>query len=109
MILGVRPEKMRIERGDATPTGPGHNSVTGIVTDASFFGVSTQYLVRTDWGQELVAFEQNATTMERVRPGETVNLSWDAAHSFGLHGEDDLGAGVEGGILGVGVRETAGA
>ena len=30
-----------------------------VVSDVSFVGVSTQYLVRMPWGQELTVFEQN--------------------------------------------------
>ena len=41
----------------------------GVITDASFIGVSTQYLVRMPWGQELVAFEQNRGLDPGPRPG----------------------------------------
>ena len=52
--VGVRPEKVFIaevsdERDDDINTLPG-----GVVSDVSFVGVSTQYLVRMPWGQELV-------------------------------------------------------
>ena len=52
--LGVRPEKIRLHRvGDAVPDGA--NALTGgRVTDVSFVGVSTQYLLRMPWGQELM-------------------------------------------------------
>ncbi len=46
--VGVRPEKMQISRA-GTPTD-GENAVTGVVTDASYIGVSTQYLVEPAMG-----------------------------------------------------------
>src|SRR6185436_1327360 len=42
--IGVRPEKIRLSETSAD--GPsGHNRLTGVVRDASYIGVSTQYLV----------------------------------------------------------------
>jgi dnd system-associated protein 4 len=35
------------------------NFIEGVVLDASFTGVSVQYLVETPWGQELTIFERN--------------------------------------------------
>jgi spermidine/putrescine transport system ATP-binding protein len=58
-------------------------------------GVSTQYLVATPWGQELIAFEQNMGAAARPAVGETVTVSWEPGHSFGLDGGDDLNAGIE--------------
>ena len=53
--LGVRPEKLHLApAAEAAP--PGTSTSTGVVTDASYVGVSTQYLVRTAWGQELSVF-----------------------------------------------------
>ena len=60
--VGVRPEKIGLQRrGGSRRTAPAGRtgSSGGMVTDASFIGVSTQYLVRTPWGQELMVFEQN--------------------------------------------------
>jgi spermidine/putrescine transport system ATP-binding protein len=67
----------------------------GVVTDASFTGVSTQYLVRLPWGQELVVFAQNLGVGEVIPVGEQVTLAWDRAHTFGLDGSQDATAGVE--------------
>ena len=55
--VGVRPEKMKISRPGAVVNG--ENSVTGVITDASYIGVSTQYLVRLPWEQEVSVFSQN--------------------------------------------------
>ena len=93
-ILGVRPEKVQLAAAvDEVPAGrnvlPG-----GIVSDASFIGVSTQYLVKMPWGQELAVFEQN-TGKEIFRPGTEVALHWDASQTFGLDGSQDIEAGAE--------------
>jgi spermidine/putrescine transport system ATP-binding protein len=101
VIIGVRPEKLHLHRGgDAVPEG--HNTLGGVVTDASFVGVSTQYLVAMPWGQELIAFEQNMRSAERPSVGETVTVSWDPGHSFGLDGSDNLNAGIDDELLEVG-------
>ncbi|HEX4788236.1 MAG TPA: TOBE domain-containing protein, partial [Actinospica sp.] len=56
--------------------------------------VSTQYLVRMPWGQELAVFEQN-TGKEIHRPGSAVALHWDPSQTFGLDGGQDIEAGAE--------------
>jgi spermidine/putrescine transport system ATP-binding protein len=94
VIVGVRPEKLHLHREDAEVPA-GRNTLRGVVTDASFVGVSTQYLVATPWGQELIAFEQNMGSAARPAVGERVVVSWEPAHSFGLDGGDDLNAGIE--------------
>jgi spermidine/putrescine transport system ATP-binding protein len=101
VIVGVRPEKLHLHRvGTDVPSG--HNVLNGVITDASFFGVSTQYLVATPWGQELIAFEQNMSSGSRPAVGETVQMSWEPSHSFGFDGGDDMNAGIEEDLLEVG-------
>ena len=73
----------------------GRNVLEGVVTDASFTGLSTQYLVRTAWGQELQVFSQNLSADDIVRLGDDVVVSWDPIHSFGLDGASDLHAGMD--------------
>ena len=93
-IIGVRPEKVHLIAGDAEiPSG--RNSFTGgVVTDASFIGVSTQYLVKLPWGEELAVFEQNSG-QNIFRPGAQVSLHWDPSQTFGLDGGQDIEAGAE--------------
>ena len=57
--VGIRPEKVLIGDEGAALDAPGNTIPGGVVTDVSFYGVSTQYLVRMPWGQELLVFEQN--------------------------------------------------
>jgi spermidine/putrescine transport system ATP-binding protein len=83
LLIGVRPEKLSISAaGDALPDRV--NQITGIVTDTSFTGVSTQYLVRTGWDDEWMVFEQNRSLGATFRPGDTVVVHWAPEHTFGL-------------------------
>ena len=89
--IGVRPEKIRLrEDGDATPAG--HNELHGVVKDASYLGVSTQYEISARGGARLTVYEQNvqrATKAELWSRGEAVRLTWSPDHSFVV---DDPGA-----------------
>ena len=87
--LGVRPEKLRV----AGPDDAG-NRLTGIVTDASFIGVATYYLVRMPWGQELTVVQQNDGTPP-LPPGEPLTVTWLPDHGFGLDATQDEHAGAE--------------
>ncbi|MEV7780486.1 ABC transporter ATP-binding protein [Kitasatospora sp. NPDC088351] len=90
--LGVRPEKITIEHASAE-VADGRNRLAGTVVDSSFIGVSTQYLVRTDGGQEVTVFEQNMERDARIVPGAPVVLHWNPAHSFALDAAQAIDAG----------------
>jgi spermidine/putrescine transport system ATP-binding protein len=81
--IGVRPEKIRLSQ--KTTDGPsGHNRLTGVVRDASYLGVSTQYLVESRGGT-LTVYEQNverATRSELWARGDEVQMTWSPDHSF---------------------------
>ena len=95
ILVGVRPEKVVLLRAGAA-TASGDNVFTGgVVVDASYLGVSTQYLVRMPWGQELTVFVQNLGVADRFVPGDGVQLSWEPAFGFGLAGDADAGAEVD--------------
>jgi spermidine/putrescine transport system ATP-binding protein len=83
VMIGIRPEKVRL----APPGEPGlpPNSVEAVVTDASFVGVATQYLVRTAVGDELSAVAQNVGG-HRFAPGDHVVAAWEPEHTFAVHG-----------------------
>ena len=78
--LGIRPEKLRL-------LGPGSedvaNRLSGWVTDASFTGVATTYLVSMPWGQELTVTQPNDGSA-RAERGEEVTLGWDPHQAFVL-------------------------
>jgi spermidine/putrescine transport system ATP-binding protein len=97
--IGVRPEKIRLSEPGAD--GPsGHNRLTGIVRDASYLGVSTQYQVESRGGT-MTVYEQNverATRGELWARGDEVLLTWSPDHSFvvpkdGDHPAEPTGVG----------------
>jgi spermidine/putrescine transport system ATP-binding protein len=90
VFLGVRPEKLHLA-ADAGQVPAGHQSVDGVVTDSSYVGVSTQYLVRTAWGSELSVFAPNTGTAAPVAPGTAVVAYWQPVHAFLLDREPDAG------------------
>jgi spermidine/putrescine transport system ATP-binding protein len=85
--VGIRPEKLRVlsrgaddDRDDAET-----NALDGTVLDASYIGVSTQYLVQTADGHKLTVYAQNLEiggAGEAIADGETVRLAWKPQHTF---------------------------
>jgi spermidine/putrescine transport system ATP-binding protein len=73
--VGIRPEKVLIAEVGEEIDAPGNHLDGGVVTDVSFVGVSTQYLVRMPWGQ--------------------VDLSWRPEYAFLLDASQDVHAGIE--------------
>jgi spermidine/putrescine transport system ATP-binding protein len=85
ILVGVRPEKVDLlDAVDAPKVPDQHNRIEGVVTDVSYTGVSTQYLVRTPWEQELTVFEQNDIVGDRSAVGDAVVMHWAVEHTFGL-------------------------
>jgi spermidine/putrescine transport system ATP-binding protein len=93
--VGVRPEKVFVESPGADAGRDSNVLQAGVVSDVSFTGVSTQYLVRMPWGQELTVFEQNTGARDIFRVGEVVDLRWREEHTFCLDAAQDARAGVE--------------
>ena len=95
--VGVRPEKFSLEGasapGDPIDLAELNALAGGIVSDVSFVGVSTQYLVRMPWGQELTVFEQNTGERTPFAAGMAVSVRWRPAHVFLLDHEQDALAG----------------
>jgi spermidine/putrescine transport system ATP-binding protein len=81
--VGVRPEKIRLSEPSADRPA-GHNRLLGVIRDASYLGVSTQYLVESRGGN-LTVYEQNverATRSELWARGDAVQMTWSPDHSF---------------------------
>lgn len=93
--VGVRPEKVFLAAADSESDDGSNLLGGGLVTDVSYVGVSTQYLVRQPWGQELMVFEQNTGARDSFRAGDRVDLHWMPAHTFLLDASQDATAGVE--------------
>ncbi|MGI8928406.1 MAG: ABC transporter ATP-binding protein [Candidatus Limnocylindrales bacterium] len=108
--VGVRPEKLRLQTSasvesagggsSARPDGDADSNVLeGSVTDASYVGVSTQYVVHTDAGQDVVVYSQNldvAGGAEQHVAGERVRMSWNPNHTFVIKRADN--AALQGGV-----------
>ena len=95
--IGIRPEKVLIGEEGADLDAPGNTVPGGVVSDVSFVGVSTQYLVRMPWGQELQVFSQNTGRTRMFTVGEKVELSWRPEYAFCLDINQDAAAGVDDG------------
>ena len=84
VAIGVRPEKIRLIEPDKE-VAAGLNRLPGVITDASYLGVSTQYIVELPDGHRVTVFEQNverATKAELWTSGEKVVLAWAPEHCF---------------------------
>ncbi|WP_340539385.1 ABC transporter ATP-binding protein [Nocardioides sp. GXZ039] len=93
--IGIRPEKVLIGAPGEELDAPGNTVPGGVVTDVSFVGVSTQYLVKMPWGQELQVFQQNTGRAQMFRVGDDVELSWRPEYAFLLDPSQDAHAGAE--------------
>ena len=93
--IGIRPEKVLIGEPGEVLDAPGNSIPGGVVSDVSFFGVSTQYLVRMPWGQELQVFQQNTGHRRLFRSGDPVELSWRPEYAFLLDHAQDASAGAQ--------------
>jgi spermidine/putrescine transport system ATP-binding protein len=72
------------------------NAVDGTVLDASYIGVSTQYLVETRDGHKMTAYTQNLETAglaDLLARGAKVRLTWQPRHTFVLAGSAEHAAG----------------
>jgi spermidine/putrescine transport system ATP-binding protein len=93
--VGVRPEKVFLAEAGSETQDQSNLLQGGVVTDVSFIGVSTQYLAKMAWGQELMVFEQNTGARQSFRVGDPVDLHWMPDHTFVLSADQDASAGVE--------------
>jgi spermidine/putrescine transport system ATP-binding protein len=94
--VGVRPEKVRVLPNTAD-VDMAVNTVRGTVLDASYLGVSTQYLVKTGDGHHMTVYAQNLETSgssEVIADGEAVRLSWQPKHTFVIEPDGGLGSDV---------------
>ncbi|MEH0398808.1 ABC transporter ATP-binding protein [[Kitasatospora] papulosa] len=97
LLVGIRPEKMSLTHTDDADRIPeGRNRVTGRITDSSFIGVSTQYVVESTAGTALQVYEQNIERDSRFQTGAEVILHWNPGHTFGLDAAQSIDAGAAG-------------
>jgi spermidine/putrescine transport system ATP-binding protein len=94
--VGVRPEKLRVDASGEARATDGLNALAGTVLDASYIGVSTQYLVETAEGHRLTVYTQNLDTAgagELLAGGQRVHLTWKPQHTFVISGPAEHVAG----------------
>ena len=94
VALGVRPEKFRMIE-PSKDIAAGLNRAAGVVSHASYLGVSTQYIVTLADGHRVTVFEQNverATKAELWTAGEQVVLAWSPDHCFVVEDGGDAAA-----------------
>jgi spermidine/putrescine transport system ATP-binding protein len=94
--IGVRPEKLRVvavDEGSQDESDGSLNRLGGTVLDASYIGVSTQYLVETTDGHRLTVYAQNLETSgaaEAFADGQRVRLTWKPQHTFVIEASEHV-------------------
>jgi len=92
VTIGVRPEKLLLHT-EAPETKAGLNILgPGRVTDVSFSGVSTSYIVQIPGLGAVTVFAQNMVFGPVVNEGAEVWVSWTVDHGFGLEDEPSPGS-----------------
>jgi spermidine/putrescine transport system ATP-binding protein len=90
--VGVRPEKIHIERASEPAEESGWNAVEGDLRDVTYIGVSHQFTVDGPAGARLTVYEQNRGVGGIPFPGERVRLRWKPEHTFAVQ---PAGSGTE--------------
>jgi spermidine/putrescine transport system ATP-binding protein len=81
--LSVRPEK--IDMSTSEPTAADSSVLRGTVSEVVYLGTSTNYIVTTSLGADIVVFDQNASSAEDIaKRGDKVFLSWNPQHSYAI-------------------------
>lgn len=83
--VGVRPEKVFIHPvGTPDPVDSRSNRIRARVVTSAFLGVSLEYHVVTQGGDELIVTIQNNAReqAETIADGSEVELSWEPDHTF---------------------------
>ncbi len=90
VTIGVRPEKLTLLTEQPTAASGINFLGPGVVSDVSFSGVSTQYLVELPGVGTITVFAQNMVFGPVVNRGSEVWLSWSVDHGFGLADEEGI-------------------
>jgi putative spermidine/putrescine transport system ATP-binding protein len=84
----VRPEKVRL----GAETGDGFHVERGTVTDVSYAGPLTRYVIALERGGELTAVEQNleVTSAQALeQKGRAVTVAWRPEHTSAIAGQEE--------------------
>ncbi|WP_223695089.1 ABC transporter ATP-binding protein [Leifsonia poae] len=90
VTVGVRPEKLSLHETPETIAAGRNQLGPGRVTDVSFSGVSTQYIVEIPGLGSVIVFAQNMSSGPAASRGSDVWVSWDADHTFVLADEPPI-------------------
>jgi len=75
IAVGIRPEKIRLGGGEEA-------SLEGVVSERSYIGVSTQYIVETACGAVTVYAQNTDPNARSASPGDRVRLAWSPEATF---------------------------
>ena len=89
VTIGVRPEKLTLHTTKPAEAAGVNILGPGTVTDVSFTGVSTQYLVQVPGLPLITVFAQNMAFGPVAEQGAEVWVSWRVEHGFGLADEPE--------------------
>ncbi|MFC5501216.1 ABC transporter ATP-binding protein [Lysinimonas soli] len=89
VTIGVRPEKLSLLVEEPAAASGVNVLGPGVVTDVSFSGVSTQYLVEMPGIGTVTVFAQNMVFGPVVNRGAEVWVSWTVDHGFGLADDEE--------------------
>ncbi len=89
VTIGVRPEKLTLHTSKPDSVAGLNVLGPGTITDVSFTGVSTQYLVQIPGLPAITVFAQNMAFGPVAEQGAEVWVSWRVEHGFGLADEAD--------------------
>lgn len=87
VTIGVRPEKLTLHTAQPAAAAGVNVLGPGRITDVSFTGVSTQYLVQIPGLPVITVFAQNMAFGPVAEQGAEVWVSWRVEHGFGLADE----------------------
>jgi spermidine/putrescine transport system ATP-binding protein len=83
VAIGVRPEKIRIGADDP-------NTLSGVVTESAYIGVSTQYIIKTPAGPVTVYVQNDRPGGRHLDPGDSLTLGWQPDCTFVVDPMEDL-------------------
>ena len=83
--IGVRPEKLHLQRAGASTGEKETNSIAARVKVSTYHGVNTTYSCTAADGTDVVVYVQNLDARgSTLEPGTEVQLTWDPQHTFAV-------------------------
>jgi spermidine/putrescine transport system ATP-binding protein len=90
--VGVRPEKLHIDRAGAEGREPNGNFIDATIATSTYTGVSTSYECTTADGATVVVYVQNLeASTAPLGAGTRVRLEWHPDHTFAVARDGEAG------------------